>query len=147
MYGILLLLHVLGATIWAGGHIVLAVVVLPRVLKERSPAQLLRFEEAYEKIAMPALIVQIATGLMLAYRMLPDIGQWFNFTNPAAHVIALKLILLALTLGLALDARFRVIPRLSEKSLVDMAWHIVPVTVFSVLFVFAGVSFRTGWLY
>ena len=37
MFGLLLSLHILAATIWTGGHIVLNVVVLPRVLKERSP--------------------------------------------------------------------------------------------------------------
>ncbi|MFA5630172.1 MAG: hypothetical protein WC997_01565 [Porticoccaceae bacterium] len=32
MYGLILLLPILGATIWTGGHIVLAVTVLPGVL-------------------------------------------------------------------------------------------------------------------
>ena len=44
MYGLLLLLHLLAATIWTGGHIVLSLVVLPKVLKEQSPEQLLNFE-------------------------------------------------------------------------------------------------------
>ena len=147
MYGLLLLLHILGATIWTGGHIVLSVVVLPRVLRERSPAQLLAFEAVYEKIGMPALIIQVVTGLLLSYRMLPDVSQWFNLSNPAAQVLMSKFILLALTIGFAIDARFRVIPVLSEKNLNSMAWHIVPVTIFSILFVVAGVSFRTGWFY
>lgn len=147
MHGLLLFLHVLAATIWTGGHLVLAIVVLPRVLKERSPAQLLRFESGYEKIGMPALVVQVVTGLMLAWRLLPDFAQWFDFSNPIARLVALKLLFLALTLGFAIDARLRVIPRLSEENLVAMAWHIIPVTVFSVVFVFLGVSFRTGWLY
>lgn len=147
MYGIVLLLHILGATIWTGGHIVLAIVILPRVLREQSPEQLLKFESVYEKIGMPALFVQIITGLFLAYRMLPDVTQWFNFANPIAHGITAKLLLLTLTAGLAIDARLRVIPALSKNNLVDMAWHIVPVTVFSVLFLVVGVSFRAGWLY
>ncbi|NLJ92095.1 MAG: copper resistance protein CopD, partial [Aeromonadales bacterium] len=46
-----------------------------------------------------------------------------------------------------LDARFRVIPTLSKKTLTVMAWHIIPVTLFSIVFVVVGVSFRTGWLY
>ena len=50
MYGLLLTLHILAATIWTGGHIVLSVVVLPRVLRERSPQRLLDFESVYEKI-------------------------------------------------------------------------------------------------
>jgi len=144
---IILLLHILGATIWTGGHIVLTVVILPRVLKERSPEQLLKFEAVYEKIGMPALVVQIVTGLWMAYRLLPDVSQWFNMSNPLAHPIAAKLLLLGLTFAFALDARFRVIPNLSVDNLWVMAWHIIPVTFFSILFVVVGVSFRSGWLY
>ena len=147
MYGLLLLLYLLGATIWTGGHIVLAVVVLPRALRERSPRVLLDFESAYEKIGMPALIIQILTGLMLAYHLVPDLALWFDFDNPVSRVIMAKLGLLALTSCFATHARFRVIPTLSEETLKLMAWHIVPVTILSILFVFVGVSFRTGWLY
>ncbi|WP_370979358.1 CopD family protein [Agaribacterium sp. ZY112] len=151
MYGVLLLLHLIAACIWTGGHIVLSVVVLPAVLKNRSAKQLLDFESVYEKIGMPALVVQVITGLLLAHRMLPDVSMWFDMSIPVAHGIAAKLSLLCLTLLFAVDARFRVIPKLSQEGvehryLVDMAWHIVPVTIFSVLFVVAGVSFRAGWL-
>ncbi|WDE06694.1 CopD family protein [Thalassomonas viridans] len=146
MYGLLLALHLIAATIWTGGHIVLSLVILPKVLKRRSAQLLLDFESAYEKIGMPALIIQVVTGLMLAYHLLPDVSLWFDMSVPVAHGIAAKLSLLALTVLFALDARFRVIPKLSEANLVDMAWHIIPVTVFSVLFVLAGVSFRAGWL-
>ena len=145
MFGILLFLHILGATIWTGGHIVLSVVVLPGVLRDRSPERLLAFESVYEKIGMPALIIQVVTGLMLAYRILPDVGQWFSFASTLNTLIALKLSLLALTVCFALDARLRVIPKLSAHTLIDMAWHIIPVTVFSIAFVLLGVSFRAGW--
>ena len=91
-------------------------------------------------------VVQIITGLMLAYRMLPDISLWFDMSIPIAHGIMVKLILLGLTFIFALDARLRVIPKLSESNLNDMALHIIPVTLFSILFVIAGVSFRAGWL-
>ncbi|WDE02620.1 CopD family protein [Thalassomonas actiniarum] len=146
MYGFLLALHLLAATIWTGGHIVLSMVILPKVLKQRSPERLLDFESAYEKIGMPALIIQVVTGLMLAHHLLPDVGLWFDMSNPVAHGIAVKLSLLALTVMFALDARFRVIPKLSPDNLLDMALHIIPVTLFSVLFVLTGVSFRAGWL-
>lgn len=146
MYGLLLTLHLLAATIWTGGHIVLSVVVLPRVLKERSASRLLEFESVYEKIGMPALIIQIVTGLLLAHRMLPDVSLWFDMSIPVAQGITAKLTLLALTFLFAIDARFRVIPKLSADNLNDMAWHIIPVTLFSILFVIVGASFRTGWL-
>lgn len=147
MHGLLLLLHLLGATIWTGGHLILCLAILPKVLKERSVQRLLDFEGAFEKVGMPALVLQVITGLMLAYRLVPDLAQWFNMANPLAHGIAAKLLLLGLTLAFALHARLRVIPRLSEKSLTTMAWHIIPVTILSVLFVVVGVSFRTGWQY
>ena len=147
MQGILVFLHILAATVWTGGHLVLATVVLPRVLKERSPEMLHSFESRYERIGIPALIIQVVTGFWLAHLLVPDVGQWFDLDNPASRPIAAKIVLLAITILLAIDARLRLIPNLSKDNLTAMAWHIVPVTVVSVLFVVVGVAFRTGWLY
>lgn len=145
MYGVMLLLHVLAATVWTGGHLVLALGILPRVLREKDPAELLRFESAYERIGLPALLVQAVSGLWLAYRVVPDVSRWLDPADPLARLLAAKLLLLAITIAFALDARLRIIPRLSARNLTALAWHIVPVTVVSVLFVVLGVSFRTGW--
>ena len=147
MYGILLLLHILAATVWTGGHLVLALTVLPRVLKHKSPSELLRFESAYERIGIPALLIQVATGLWLAHKFVPNVSQWFDFDNPISRLIGAKFSLLALTVIFAADARLRIIPKLSEDNLMSLAWHMIPVTVVSVLFVVVGVSFRTGWFY
>lgn len=147
MQGVLVFLHILAATVWTGGHLVLATVVLPGVLRERSPEMLHRFESAYERIGIPALIVQVVTGFWLAHQLVPDVGQWFNLDNPLSRPIAAKIALLVITVLFALDARLRLIPKLNEDNLTAMAWHIVPVTIVSVLFVFVGVAFRTGWLY
>lgn len=145
MFGLTLLLHIVGATVWTGGHLVLAVCILPTVLRERSPGRLLAFEQAYERLGMAALVVQVVTGLWLAYRLLPDVGLWVDTDNPLARGILAKLLLLALTVMVALDARLRVIPRLDERRLVDMAWHIAAITILSLSFVAAGVAFRMGW--
>ena len=147
MYGIFLFLHILAATVWTGGHLMLATIVLPRVLRERSPDELLRFESRYERIGIPALLIQVATGLWLAFRLVPDAAQWFDLGNPVARPIAAKLVLLAVTIVFAADARLRLIPNLSRENLTAMAWHIVPITIVSILFVAVGVAFRTGWLY
>lgn len=144
MYATALFLHVLGATIWTGGHLVLALAWLPRVLRERSPEQLLRFEQGYERIGMPALAVQVLTGLWMAWQMVPGIGAWLSPDTPVARAIALKLGLLLLTALIALHARLRVIPRLSAQTLPLMAWHVAAVTLISVGFVAVGVSLRFG---
>ncbi|MEE1652604.1 MULTISPECIES: CopD family protein [Brachymonas] len=147
MYGWALLLHVLGATVWTGGHLILACTVLPRVLREQDVDGLLKFESAYERIGMPALLVQVITGFWMAMQLQPDYGQWLAFGDPVTRLIGIKLFLLLLTVLLALDARFRVIPRLHQPGkLTDMAWHIVPVTLIGIVFVATGVSLRTGWL-
>ena len=146
-YAIALTLHVIAATIWTGGHLVLATVVLPGVLRRRSSDELLRFESGYERIGIPALIVQVISGIWLANRLVPGMANWFDLSNPSARLILVKLGLLALTALFAVDARLRSIPNLSDKNLVALAWHIVPVTVISVLFVIVGVAFRTGWLF
>lgn len=146
MYGVLILLHILGATIWTGGHLILALAILPKVLREKSAGQLSWFESAYERIGIPALVVQIITGLSLAYQMIPNVGEWFAFGDPISSLIGIKIMLMGITAALAIDARFRIIPKLTEKDLPAMAWHIIPVTVASVLFVFIGTYFRAGWL-
>ena len=144
MYALMLFLHVLGATVWTGGHLVLALTWLPRVLRERSPEQLLRFEQGYERIGMPALVLQIVTGLWMAYQVVPSVAQWLSPDTPVARAIALKLVLLLCTALIAAHARLRVIPRLSADTLPLMAWHVGAVTLLSVGFVAVGVSLRFG---
>ena len=82
----------------------------------------------------------------MAHRMLPDFSRWQAFDSPMSRLIGIKLLLLAATVAFAIDARLRIIPNLTESRLRSLAWHIVPVTVISVLFVIVGLSLRAGWL-
>lgn len=146
MYSYVLLIHVLAATVWTGGHLVLASTVLPRALAAHDPRILLDFESGFERIGMPSLLIQVASGLWMAYSILPDIPAWFALSDAAGRLIALKLLLLAITAIAALDARLRLIPRLSVETLPAMARRVILVTVVSILFVVVGVSFRGGLL-
>lgn len=133
----------LGATIWAGGHLVLAMTILPEALRLQRAAPVSEFEHRFERIGLPALAVQIITGLWLAEHLLGSPDHWFE-ANPLARAVQIKLGLLALTVGLAVHARLRVIPRLSDETLATLAWHIRIVTLAAVLFVLVGVSIRFG---
>jgi len=93
---------------------------------------------------MPALILQIGTGLWMAQRLLPDWHSWFALDNDISKLIAIKLALLLTTVLVALHARFRVIPTLREQTLNWFAVHIVTVTLLAVSFVVVGSLFRTG---
>jgi len=142
-YGILCL-HVVGACIWVGGHLVLATRILPRALREKRAALIREFEQGYERIGLPALATQVLTGLWLAHRLLGGSpAAWFGDTS-LARVVQVKLALLLGTVALAIHAKTRVIPRLRDDNLPLMGAHIVGVTVFGVLFVLAGASLRLG---
>lgn len=141
---LLIVLHLLGATVWTGGHLVLTLTVLPRALKRRDPSIVADFEHGFEKLAIPALLIQIATGVWLAYLKLAPEGDWFALGRfPNDHIL-IKLVLLGLTLILAVHARTRVLPQLDEQRLHALAWHIVPVTVLAVLLAVVGAGIQTG---
>lgn len=137
-------LHVLGASVWVGGHVVLSLVVLPRAMRARDAAAVLQFESGFEKFGIPALLIQVATGIWLAQRWVPGVANWFAPASPQATWILVKLSLLVATILLAAHARLRIIPRLDSASLPALAMHIVAVTVISVAFLVAGVLLRTG---
>lgn len=142
MYSIIIIIHVLAATIWTGGHLILAIAILPKILRTKDIDALTKFEENFEKIGIPALILQVITGVYLAYRLLPNISEWFSFSSTISTHVGIKLSLLLITLLLAIHARFRLIPNLSEKNLFFLAVHIIMVAFVSVLFVITGLSFR-----
>ena len=147
MIRFMLTLHVLAATVWVGGHLVLSLSVLPKALRADDPRIVLEFESTYERVGLPALLVQVITGIWLAWRLIPEVGEWFSFSSPIATTIGVKLILLAVTLALAVHARLRLIPNLEDGSLRPLAFHIVAITAIAVLMVVAGVGFRFGGIF
>ena len=147
LYRILIAFHLMGASVWIGGHLVLATTILPRALRNRDPSIILDFEKGFERIGLPSLLLQVITGLLLAYRLLPDISVWIRLDSSVSIYVVTKLALLTATLGLALNAKFRVIPNVKADNMHVLAWHIVLVTVMAMGFLIAGVAIRTGGLF
>jgi len=146
MYKIFVILHLLGATVWVGGHLVLCLGVLPPALRARDPAPIRAFEERFERLGIPALLLQIGSGLWLAHYWVPDWRQWLGTGGPQSQLLALKLVLLALTAALGVHARLVLIPRLDAATLPKLGLHIVGVTVLAIAFVVAGAGIRLGGL-
>jgi len=147
MYQVMVTIHVLGAAIWVGGHLVLALAILPSALHTRDLRLLVAFESLYEKVGLPALLVQVLTGFHLIATAAPDPAMWFGFGNVVSQTISLKFILLALTLAVGLHARFRIVPNLTPERLPAFAVHVVLITLLAVGFAVVGVSYRTGGLF
>lgn len=146
MHHIILILHLFAATIWVGGHLVLSIGFLPKALKQRDPAIIINFEKVYEKIGLPALLVLVITGILMAYIYGVTLSDWFSFSNSIEKVVSTKLLLLMSTLALAIHARLFIIPKLSVSSLPFMAAHIILITLIGITMMVVGTFVRFGGL-
>ena len=104
MFKWLIILHVVGACIWIGGHLLLCARYLPEALRKRDPEIIRDFEKRYELIGLPALLVQVVTGIWMAISFYQV--NLFGFSNPIERIISIKLILLIITVLLAIHVRF-----------------------------------------
>ncbi len=145
MYGFSVLLHVLAATVWTGGHLVLALGILPNIIKTKNIPALMAFEERYERVGIPSLIILVVTGFYQAFTLM-SFEKWFDLSNHASHLILCKIVLLVSIVGLAMHARLRLIPQNEKVNLNYLAFHIILVTVLSVVFVIVGMSFRYSFV-
>ncbi|MCC6428285.1 MAG: CopD family protein [Phycisphaerales bacterium] len=153
----LVILHLLGAAAWIGGHIVLVLVVLPPALRARDTKAVLHFERGYGRVGLAALAIQIVTGSLLASKWLGGWGNILNFSVPAAHLVLAKLALLGVTLVHAGYAFHRLLPRLAAvhdtngpaatSPLRRFALHAWITTMLAVLLLIVGASFRLGGIF
>ncbi|MFT3904631.1 MAG: CopD family protein [Niabella sp.] len=145
---LLLIIHLLCATIWVGGHLYLAVRILPVALRRKEPALILNFEKSYEVLGMSALVLLVITGIWMTLQLGIETRFWFSFSIPVERVTSIKLLLLFSTVLFALSAQIRVIPKLRKdpRKLPEMAVHIIGVTLLGVAMLVLGSFVRYGGL-
>lgn len=144
MTQLLVFVHIICATIWTGGHLVLTLAILPRARRANDPRIVQEFEAGYERLAVPALLTQVASGVWLALRAKPDDVAWSDVGTFPVSYVALKLLLLFAILALAVHAKRRVLPKLEAGDLGVYAGHAWAVTALSVGLVAVGVLLSTG---
>jgi putative copper export protein len=144
MHQLLLIIHLVAATIWIGGHLILCLGILPRAIKTANPNLILQFEKQFEPIGIPALLLLVISGILLSIQYDITISKWFSFTQSIEMEISYKLILLLIIFMLALHARFILIPKLTVENMYKLGWHIVLVTMVSVSMLVLGSSIRFG---
>ena len=144
---LILILHLIAATIWVGGHLALAIGFLPQALKRKDFSYIGNFEKTYEPIGMPSLAVLVITGILMAYDYNAGLSSWFSFATPIERVVSLKLICLLTSICFAISAQTRVLPKLRKgqlNKLSEMAVHIICVTLIGVVMVILGSLVRIG---
>lgn len=143
----LLIIHLLSAAVWVGGHLLICLGYLPEALKKKDPQIILKFEKKYEPIGMTSLVLLVITGIIMAYQYGVSIEYWFQFSTPIEKVVSIKLALLLTTVAFALSAQFRILPKLRNgaiNKLPEMAVHIISVTTIGVLMLIFGSFIRYG---
>ena len=144
---LILILHLIAATIWVGGHLVLAIGYLPKALKRKDFSYIGNFEKTYEPIGMPSLAVLVITGILMAYDYNAGLSSWFSFATPIERVVSLKLTCLLTSICFAISAQTRVLPKLRKgqlNKLPEMAVHIICVTLIGAVMVVLGSLVRIG---
>jgi putative copper export protein len=144
VFSLLVIVHALAATVWTGGHLVLDLGVLPRALRAQSAEAIRSFEETFEPLGLTALAIQVVTGVWMGWIYLPRFQGLLNPGNPIGMLVGVKLLLLAATAALAIHARLRLIPNLTDDNLNGLAWHIRGITALAIAFVVVGAFIRLG---
>ncbi len=142
----LLIVHLLAASVWVGGHLYISVRIMPGCLRRLDPRELMEFEKKYEPIGMSSLVILVITGIWMSLQLGIGPNQWFAFSSPLERVVSLKLALLMATALLAVSAQTRVIPAIltSRSKLWEMAAHVILVTLIGITMLVLGTFVRYG---
>lgn len=143
---IYLVLHLLAATIWVGGHFFLILRILPSTLQQKDISILSDFRLKFGKIGMHSLLILVVTGILLAYDYNVPISDWFSFSNPIEKIISIKLLLLFTSLSLAVHAQKVVFPKLTSNRMLPAIVEIIIVTLIAVSMLILGSLVRVGGL-
>ncbi|MGL2962809.1 copper resistance protein CopD [Flavobacterium sp. RSB2_4_14] len=146
MHQFYLILHLLAATIWVGGHLFLSLRFLPEALKKKDAVIIINFKDKFEPIGLPSLLVLLITGILMAYDYNATLTHWFSFSNAIEKIVSIKLILLFSTLVLAINAQLFVFPKLTSDKLLPVAFQIIAVTILGIVMLILGSLVRIGGL-
>ena len=143
---IILIIHLLAASIWVGGHLFLILRILPETLQQKDISILCDFRLKFGKIVMPSFFILVVTGILLAYDYNVPISDWFSFSNPIEKIISIKLLLLFTSLSLAVHAQKVVFPKLTFNRMLPAIVEIIIVTLIAVSMLILGSLVRVGGL-
>jgi uncharacterized membrane protein len=143
---IYLIIHLLAATIWVGGHLLLLLRYVPKAIKSKSLEELSAFRKNFEPVGMPSLFILIITGILMAYDYNITFEKWFLFEDSIEKIVSIKLILLFISLTLAFITLKFVLPFINKISPFILYFIIFLVTTIAVTMLVLGSLVRIGGL-
>lgn len=138
----LMVLHSLSMVIWLGGHALLLLGWCPEAWRSGDPRLLVDALLRLYRVALPALLVSIVSGLWLAWHWQPETALWFTPDLPASRLILGKLALLFALLLVHVYVWMRVIPTLTPDRIGRLCLCIALQVLIAATLVGVGTGFR-----
>lgn len=141
---LLLIIHLLAATVWIGGHLILAIRYLPEAIKTKDLDNLKSFKDKFEPVGIPSLTTLVITGILMAYDYDVTLVKWFSFSSGIEKVISIKIILFFISLILAISAQLYIFPKLTACKHHYVTILIIVVTFIAISMLVLGSLIRIG---
>ncbi len=102
-------IHLVSAAVWVGGSLFLGVVLAPILKKMSMPLDerlqiMIKVGRRFNRIAVPSLIILIATGLYSSYPLLSNPGILLS-TSYGSYLVIKILLVIALIIAFAVHVR------------------------------------------
>jgi len=102
-------IHLVSAAVWVGGSLFLGVVLAPILKKMSMPLEerlqiMIKVGRRFNRIAVPSLIILIATGLYSSYPLLSNPGILLS-TSYGSYLVIKILLVIALIIAFAIHVR------------------------------------------
>lgn len=141
----LLILHILGASIWIGGMLILTIGILPRAKKAKNSSIIKNFESSFHILGMVALTIQLLTGFRLAMIYAGGMKHLFDFANNHAAVLfAWKLVLIILTMLCFVMFKKKKLSNLTDDNISSLSLVIWVLTLLALGLMVLGLGFSRG---
>jgi len=141
---VLVILHILGASIWIGGMLIMALGVLPKAKKAKSASLIKDYEGSFHILGMIALTLQFLTGFRLAMIYTGGMKGLFDFSNHLAVLFVWKLALLILTMVLFVVFKKKTLAKLTDENIGSASNMIWNITIFAIALMVLGLGFSRG---
>lgn len=146
MYSILILFHVIGASVWFGGLMVLSFSILPKAKRAQDPGAIASYMRHFLRVGYPALMIQTLTGPMIATRLVRSMADWFAWQDSTQDHIGSKLIMLPIIVIVTVQMQRKVLPRLESgesAAIKSAAKYGHSLTFLAFLMLLMGISLHT----
>lgn len=102
-------IHLVSAAVWVGGSLFLGVILAPILKKMSMPLEerlqiMIKVGRRFNRIAVPSLIILIATGLYSSYPLLSNPGILLS-TSYGSYLVIKILLVIALIIAFAVHVR------------------------------------------